>query len=39
MWLDDIYSEHEVGSVRLAERDNHPNALGHRLVAARLYES
>jgi D-alanyl-lipoteichoic acid acyltransferase DltB (MBOAT superfamily) len=35
--LDDVYSGHDIEAIRLAEWDDHPNALGHRLVAERLY--
>jgi hypothetical protein len=35
--LDDVYRGHDVETLRLAEWDDHPNALGHRLVAERLY--
>jgi lysophospholipase L1-like esterase len=36
--LSDVYAKHDISSVRLAEWDNHPNALGHRLAADRLYQ-
>jgi hypothetical protein len=36
--LSDVYAGHDISSVRLAEWDNHPNALGHRLAADRLYQ-
>jgi D-alanyl-lipoteichoic acid acyltransferase DltB (MBOAT superfamily) len=35
--LSDVYSAHDVDSIRLAEWDNHPNQKGHDLVASRLY--
>jgi hypothetical protein len=35
--LDDIYRDHAVEQIRLAEWDDHPNGLGHRLIARRLY--
>jgi len=35
--LQDVYSGHPVEAVRLAEWDEHPNRMGHRLVAERLY--
>ena len=35
--LADVYAGHAVDALRLAEWDDHPNALGHRLVADRLY--
>ena len=37
--LSDVYRGHEVDTVRLAEWDDHPNALGHRLVADALYRA
>jgi D-alanyl-lipoteichoic acid acyltransferase DltB (MBOAT superfamily) len=36
--LDDVYRDRDIRAIRLAEWDNHPNADGHRLIAARLYE-
>jgi D-alanyl-lipoteichoic acid acyltransferase DltB (MBOAT superfamily) len=36
--LNDIYAGHDIASLRLAEWDDHPNSLAHRLIAARLYE-
>jgi D-alanyl-lipoteichoic acid acyltransferase DltB (MBOAT superfamily) len=36
--LSDVYKKHDVNSVRLAEWDEHPNSLGHWLIAERLYE-
>jgi hypothetical protein len=35
--LSDVYRGHEIATLRLAPWDDHPNALGHRLVAERLY--
>jgi len=35
--LDGVYQEHEVVDLRLAPWDLHPNALGHQLIADRLY--
>jgi hypothetical protein len=35
--LRDVYDGYPVAAVSLAEWDNHPNALGHRYVAERLY--
>ena len=32
-----MYAGQAVETVRLAEWDDHPNRLGHRLVADRLY--
>ena len=31
--LADVYSGHDISTLRLAEWDDHPNKLGHRLVA------
>jgi hypothetical protein len=36
--LSDVYKKHGVNAVRLAEWDEHPNTLGHRLIAERLYQ-
>lgn len=36
--LQDMYDGHEVESLRLAEWDDHPNTLAHRLIAERLYK-
>jgi hypothetical protein len=35
--LSDVYEGRDLASIRLAEWDDHPNALGHRLIADRLY--
>jgi hypothetical protein len=35
--LDGVYQGHEVVDLRLAPWDLHPNALGHQLIANRLY--
>ena len=35
--LEDVYKGHDLATIRLAEWDDHPNALGHRLIADRLY--
>ena len=35
--IGDVYKGHDIAILRLAEWDDHPNALGHRLVAERLY--
>jgi D-alanyl-lipoteichoic acid acyltransferase DltB (MBOAT superfamily) len=35
--LHDVYDGHDNETIRLAEWDDHPNALGHKLVAERLY--
>lgn len=37
--LEDVYKGHDIVTIRLAEWDDHPNALGHQLVADRLYEA
>jgi D-alanyl-lipoteichoic acid acyltransferase DltB (MBOAT superfamily) len=36
--LEDIYQGQDITAIRLADWDDHPNALGHRLVADRLYK-
>jgi lysophospholipase L1-like esterase len=36
--LSDVYKKHGVNAIRLAEWDEHPNSLGHELIAERLYE-
>jgi hypothetical protein len=35
--LSDVYKSQDPASIRVAEWDDHPNAKGHALVAARLY--
>lgn len=35
--LEDVYRSHPIEQIRLAEWDDHPNRLGHRLVADRLH--
>jgi alginate O-acetyltransferase complex protein AlgI len=35
--LEDVYKGRDIATIRLAEWDDHPNALGHQLVADRLY--
>ncbi len=35
--LEDVYKGRDIATIRLAEWDDHPNALGHRLIADRLY--
>jgi lysophospholipase L1-like esterase len=37
--LADVYKGHSVEAIRLAEWDEHPNARGHELIAARLYDA
>jgi hypothetical protein len=37
--LADVYKSEPVEVIRLAEWDEHPNARGHRLIAARLYDA
>jgi hypothetical protein len=36
--LSDVFKGHPVASYTLAEWDLHPNTLGHRLIAARMYD-
>ena len=36
--LSDVYKKYDVSDVRLAEWDEHPNTLGHQLIAERLYQ-
>ena len=36
--LSDVYANQDIGTVRLAEWDNHPNGRAHRLIADRLYQ-
>jgi hypothetical protein len=36
--LGDVYANHDIAELRLAEWDNHPNALAHQLIAQRLYQ-
>ena len=36
--LSDVFKDQPVDSYTLAEWDRHPNALGHRLIAARVYD-
>ncbi len=35
--MEDVYDGQDIEEIRLAEWDEHPNSLGHRLVAERLY--
>ena len=37
--LSKIYQGQDLASVRVSESDDHPNRLGHQLVAERLYEA
>jgi D-alanyl-lipoteichoic acid acyltransferase DltB (MBOAT superfamily) len=37
--LEDVYTGRDLATVRLAEWDDHPSALGHQLIADRLYEA
>ena len=37
--LDKVYQGRSIDSVRLAEWDDHPNALGHQLVADQLFRT
>jgi D-alanyl-lipoteichoic acid acyltransferase DltB (MBOAT superfamily) len=36
--LFDVYDDHDPVSIRAAEWDDHPNTLGHRIIADRLYD-
>jgi len=35
--LEDVYKDRDIETIRLAEWDDHPNSIGHRLIADRLY--
>ncbi len=37
--LDDVYHTDDWSSLWIARWDHHPNALGHRMIAERLFES
>ncbi|MCB1931352.1 MAG: hypothetical protein KDI45_02645 [Candidatus Accumulibacter sp.] len=37
--LADVYQGHDIDTLRLAEWDDHPNQLGHQLVADALYRA
>jgi D-alanyl-lipoteichoic acid acyltransferase DltB (MBOAT superfamily) len=37
--LADVYEGRDIDTLRLAEWDDHPNALGHQLVAQRLFRA
>jgi len=37
--LADVYQGHDIATLRLAEWDEHPNVLGHRLIADALYRA
>lgn len=37
--LADVFQSHDLEAVRLAEWDDHPNTLGHQLVAEALYRA
>ena len=37
--LGDVYGGHDATALRLAEWDDHPNALGHRLIAEALHRA
>ncbi len=37
--LSEIYKNQDITKIRLAEWDDHPNALGHRLIADRLFDA
>jgi hypothetical protein len=34
-----VYRGCDIATIRLAEWDDHPNTLGHRLVADALYQA
>ncbi len=36
--LGDVYKRYNVADIRIAEWDDHPNALGHKVIAAQLFE-
>lgn len=36
--LSGVYDGHDTAAIQVAEWDRHPNAIGHRLIARRLYE-
>jgi hypothetical protein len=36
--LSDVYDGHDLSSLWIERWDHHPNAVGHRLIADRLYE-
>jgi hypothetical protein len=36
--MEDVYQKRDVVALRLAEWDDHPNVLGHEVIAQRLYE-
>lgn len=36
--LADVYRGRDITAIRLAEWDDHPNVLGHELIASRLYD-
>lgn len=35
--MEDVYRAHDYTRLRLAEWDNHPNVMGHEIIAERLY--
>jgi D-alanyl-lipoteichoic acid acyltransferase DltB (MBOAT superfamily) len=37
--LSAVYRGHDIDEIRLAEWDDHPNALGHQLIADALYKA
>jgi D-alanyl-lipoteichoic acid acyltransferase DltB (MBOAT superfamily) len=37
--LANIYKNEDIRALRVADWDNHPNARGHQLIAARLYDA
>ncbi len=36
--LAEVYRDQDIAAIRLAEWDDHPNVLGHTLIASRLYD-
>jgi len=37
--LEDVYKGRDIDTLRLAEWDDHPSALGHQLVAEQLFRA
>jgi hypothetical protein len=37
--LSDVYDGHDERALTVAEWDRHPNALGHELIADRIYQA
>jgi hypothetical protein len=36
--LGDVFGDYDISDIQLNRWDSHPNALGHQLIAARLYD-